>query len=186
MKIYFTASARGKSRLGDAYQIIFDTLKDSEYELVDDLILHIDADNLYLGNRKDQIQLYEQAIEHIKTSNIVILEISVHSLSMGYVLNRSLEEGKPVISLYQHGYKPYFALGIENDKLQVVEYSKTNIKNVLKIAINYAKEQQDVRFTMLLSPKLVKLLEDKSSKKQLSKSEYIRRLIKEDIEKNRS
>ncbi len=64
----------------------------------------------------------------IKKADIIILEVSTHSLSMGYLLQQGLSMGKPVVALYAEGHNPAFINGIENEKLQIIEYSDENLE----------------------------------------------------------
>lgn len=185
MKIYFTASARGKREYGGTYKKIYDVVKNLEHTHIDNFIFKVDEDTLYEGSHADQVKLYEQTIKNIKASDIVVLEVSVHSLSMGYVLQRALDLGKPVIALYAKDNEPYFALGIENEKLQVLEYADDNLIDTLETAIDYARGQLDTRFNFFISPKIGAYLDQVFKTRHTPRAVYLRRLIEEDMAKNK-
>jgi len=184
MKIYFTSSARGIKELKKKYGRIFESIENLGHKNLDNLILTIDKDVFYDGTHKDQSELYEQTIKFIKRSDIVILEVSVPSLSMGYVLHKALEMNKPVIALYQPGNPPFFAQGIENEKLQVIEYSDADVEGTLKDAIDYAQGKADVRFNFFISPSIGTYLDWISKVKKIPRSVYLRGLIEKDQSSN--
>jgi len=184
MKIYFTSSARGIKELKKKYGRIFESIENLGHKNLDNLILTIDKDVFYDGTHKDQSELYEQTIKFIKRSDIVILEVSVPSLSMGYVLHKALEMNKPVIALYQPGNPPFFAQGIENEKLQVIEYSDADVEGTLKDAIDYAQGKADVRFNFFISPSIGTYLDWISKVKKIPRSVYLRGLIEKDLSDN--
>jgi len=115
---------------------------------------------------------------------VVVLEVSMHSLSMGYFMQAALSMGKPVIALYVKGCYPAFAIGIENEKLQVIEYSMDNLVSVLEISLEYAQETSDIRFNFFVTPAISSYLDWVAKEKKLPRSVYLRRLIEDDMGKN--
>ncbi len=184
MKIYFTAPARGTSEYDSLYKAIFDTIGKLGHKNLDDLVFKVDPDNFYKGDRDSQVELYENALKLIKKSDLVVLEVSLHSLSMGFVMQKALELGKPVIALYQKGKPPFFAQGIEDDKLQVIEYKEEDLESILTEAIDYAKNQSDTRFNFFISPGQINFLDKISKDRRIPRSVYLRRLIEADMAKN--
>jgi hypothetical protein len=186
MKIYFTASSRGKKDYSENYRKIYDVIENLGHENLDDLIIQtVDENYFYSGSHDDQMKLFKQTLVNIKSCDMVVLEVSVHSLSMGYVMHKALDMGKPVIALYLKGREPYFALGIENEKLQVVDYELNSIENILKSGLDYAEEQMDTRFNFFISPKIGTYLDWVSRKKRIPRAVYLRRLITEDMKKEK-
>jgi len=66
----------------------------------------------HLGNdseieSKDRIlsdvQIHNRDMEWLRESDLVIAEISIPSLGVGYEIGRAVELGKPVLSLYRSG-----------------------------------------------------------------------------------
>ena len=184
MKIYFTASARGKKEFGSKYQLIFDTVKKLGHVNLDDLVCKVDEDNFYTGTHDDRVQLFKNSIQHIKTADVLILDLSIHSLSMGYLLNKAMDMGKPVIALYYLNNVPYFASGIDDDKFQLISYNEENLEDLLKTALTYAQEAIDVRFNFFISPAIGRYLDWISKEKKIPRSVYLRALIEQEIREN--
>lgn len=185
MKIYFTASARGKGEFGQYYKQIYDAITQLGHTNVDEFVFKVDAEDLYRGSHDDQVKLYNQAVRNIRKSDLVLLEVSMHSLSMGFVMQRALEDGKPVVAFFLRGHEPYFALGVENEKLQVLEYQENNLKQIIEDAIEYAQGQMDTRFNFFISPKIGAYLDVVVKKQRLPRAVYLRRLIEEDMKQNK-
>jgi hypothetical protein len=186
MKIYFTSSVRGKKEFGDNYQLIFQTIEQMGHTNLDQDFQGEDEDTFYQGTHASQVQLYKETMQKIKSADVVILEVSEHSLSMGYVMNQALDLGKSVIALYVKDHSPYFAAGIDNDKLQVLEYSTETLGTILESALDYAQETMDTRFNFFISPSLSHYLDWVSQTKKIPRSVYLRQLIEEDRERNKT
>lgn len=181
MKVYFTASARGKSLYYQSYRDIHKSIEDLGHKNLDDLILKINENVFYEGTHEEQVKLYENTINLIKKADVIVLEITVPSLSMGYVLHKAIEMNKPVIALYSPGTIPFFVQGIDSEKLQVLEYSSESLNSVLSDALIYAEESSDVRFNFFISPSIGHYLDWVSKVKKIPRSVYLRGLIEKDM-----
>jgi hypothetical protein len=181
MKIYFTASGRGKKLYDNNYKKIAEVIEKQGHKNLDRMILDINPKEFYLGCQRDRQNLYKNTINKIKDADIVILEVSVPSLSIGYVLDKSLAEGKPVIAIYVEGLNPYFAEGIQDERLQVLPYRVDELEKLLAYAIDEAKQQLETRFTMILPPDINSYLNEATD----NRSEYIRRLIRQDMSRKK-
>jgi hypothetical protein len=185
MKVYFTASARGTKEFGKQYQEIYKNIEALGNQNLDDLICRVDENKFYEGTHSDRVDLYKQAMVHIKNSDVIVLEVSIHSLSMGFVLHKALDMGKPVIALYYDNNLPYFAAGIDNDKLQLLSYNENNLNKTLEDALEYAQELIDVRFNFFISPAIGRYLDWISKVKKIPRSVYLRALIENEMRENK-
>ncbi len=184
MKVYFTASLRGKKNKNLDYSRVFKIIEDLGHQHVDDLVISGNTSKFYEGTHEDQANLYKKALDNIKNCDLVVLEVSVPSLSMGFLLLKALEASKPVIALYKSGYSPYFALGIDDERLQVVDYTDGNLEEELKSSIEIAQEKADVRFNFFISPRIGNYLDWISKVKKIPRSVYLRALIDKEIDLN--
>lgn len=180
MKIFLNASPRGDKEFGKHYKIIYNELTKLGYQHVNHEVVKYNSEqfkkDMEMG-RKAQIDLYGRKIKAIKLADICIYETSLHSLGIGFLVNKSLEQGKPTIVLYYKNNIPHFISGAEDEKLIVREYTEENIKDVLKEAITVARERRDKRFNFFISPKLLDYLEKASSQQGVTKSKFIRNLL---------
>lgn len=180
MKVFFTASQRGKEEFGKYYQMIFDSIKDLSFNHVDDEIVRIQSSEFYKELQKGGKRLedfYHNTLKNIKLADIIIFECSLHSLSIGFMIQKALELNKPVIALYIKGYIPYFLAGMGDEKFILVEYTKDNLKQTLKKVLDQTKALVDTRFNFFISPKLLSYLQKTSKEQGITKSAFIRNLI---------
>jgi hypothetical protein len=86
--------------------------------------------------------------------------------------------------MYRKGLRPILLLSIENPNLVCVEYTNETLENDLESALDYISGQMDVRFNLFMSSKMSQYLEQISKDEKVSKSHFIRNLIKEHMKQN--
>lgn len=183
MKVYFTCSARGTPDYGHFYQRIYDAISQLGHKHVSDYSRWTDPKQVYNYNHKQRVEMYDRSMRGVRKSNVVVLEVSTHSLSMGYVMQQALSLGKTVIALHYTNMKPAFAAGIADDKLQVAAYNSDNLEEVLTKSLKRAHAKIDVRFNFFISAEMSHHLDKVSRLKKIPRSVYLRDLIKRDIER---
>jgi 2'-deoxynucleoside 5'-phosphate N-hydrolase len=101
MKFYFCGSIRGGRQLADDYQRIIEMLK--QYGQV--LTEHLGDDQEI--ETKDRIlsdvQIHDRDMDWVRESDLVVAEVTIPSLGVGYEIGRAIELGKPVLSLFKSG-----------------------------------------------------------------------------------
>lgn len=180
MKVFFTASQRGKKEFGKYYNLIASQIKELGLNLLEDDILNIKSKEFYNNleyNHDANVKFYKTKLESLEQADINIFEISAHSLSIGFVIEKSLELNKPTIVLYYSSNKPLLLMGNEDEKLILKSYTEKNLKEILQQAVALAKERRDKRFNFFISPKLLNYLENMSKKLGITKSKFIRNLL---------
>ncbi len=184
MKIYFDQSGRGIKEFGKYYDAIYKEIERLGHSHLRGITSLEYREKFYNGSHESRVDHYKKTIEYIKKADLIVLEVSMNSLSMGYIMERSLQLNKPVIALYLKDFRPSFVEGIVNDKLQLIEYSEANLIEVLSTAIDYAAEQQDTRFNFFISPRHQNYLDWIAKNKKIPRSVYLRDLIEKDMESN--
>lgn len=179
MKVFFTASQRGKKQFGKYYEIIAREIRKLGYDLIQDDLLTTKTQEFYrqFGNQAKQIQYYREELEKIQDAEINVFECSFHSLSIGFIIEKSLEFNKPTILFFHEQYEPLFLKGIIEEKLFVKKYNDKTLSQEVKKVLDEAKTMRDKRFNFFISPKLLAYLEDTSNKMGVTKSRFIRDLI---------
>ena len=184
MKIYFDASGRGFDEYGEKYNAIVGCLEKMGFSVLNNTLSQSVANEYYEGSQEDRVKRYSRLIKLLKESDIVVLEISTHSLSMGYWLQKALELSKPIIALYFKGHKPFFVDGVQDEKLQVIEYTLDDLDKLLEYAISYASDQQDTRFNFFISPIHQSYLDWIAKNRKIPRSVFLRRVIEKHKEEN--
>ena len=181
MKVFFTASYRGVNNHSSTYKKIYSIISDLGHTHLSNRVIQNDISTLLQTNEEEMAKIYKESVQAVKNCDICIVEVSVHSMSAGYLIDRALESGKPVIVLHPSGKEPYFFSGIKNDRLHIWEYTDDDLKVVVGQAIDDTRDQMDVRFNFFVSPKIVNYLDWISKKKRMPRAVYLRRLIEIDM-----
>jgi nucleoside 2-deoxyribosyltransferase len=98
MKIYFCGSIRGGRQLATTYEKLIAMLK--EYGKV--LTEHL-ASNEVIEN-KDRVltdkEIHDRDLQWVRESDVVVADVTVPSLGVGYEIGRAIEMGKPLLCLF--------------------------------------------------------------------------------------
>ena len=101
MQVYFIASSRLVAKNKQIYERMYRTIG-AEHKMVSNKVWQwikkgvADLSEATIETKKDN---YQKTIKAINKSEIVVMEISGHSMSMGYILSQALEQNKPVVVL---------------------------------------------------------------------------------------
>lgn len=183
MKVFFTASRQGRQYFDYYYELILNFLDQEGYENINKEYLQknnktIEEELKKLGQKGYSIQ-HKSLVEKIHQADICIFECSFQSLTVGYLIEKALELDKPVVGLYLENHIPGFLIGLENEKLQMVEYTKDSLSDLLKATILKASFLTDKRFNFFISSSMLVYLNKISKKLGVTKSTFIRSLIEE-------
>lgn len=189
MKIYFVASPRLVVKEPELYRRIHHYLAKDNMMLSDKLISWTDKKSLedvYDESSKKVSEGYKQAIEAVKKADVVMLEVSGHSISMGYLVSKAMDLSKPVVALCKKGTKSIFLGGINDRKFKLLEYSDENINEILDLALEEAKKSIDIRFNFFVPPSILSYLDWVSQNRRQPKSVFLRELIEKEMRKDKA
>lgn len=97
MNIYFAGSIRGGRSYAPLYNQIINYLQ--QYGVV--LTEHIGASKVHeLEKNKSDVEIYEQDMNWLKQSDVVVADVSVPSLGVGYEIGYAASVGKKILCLY--------------------------------------------------------------------------------------
>lgn len=187
MKIFFIASSRLVSVEPKLYENIFHYLSE-RHKMLSDKVLRWakkGVEGIENAPLKKKIENYKVSIDCVKKADIVVMEVSGHSMSIGYLISKALELSKPVVALHKKGCVPNFLKGIIDQKLIIVEYDLDNVTTVLGGAVKKAKSLIDVRFNFFVSPKILTYLDWVAQKRMLPRSVFLRDLIEREMKKDK-
>lgn len=99
MKIYFAGSIRG----GDEDREIYHTLIGGLQQFAEVLTEHVGDPALtdQGEDTKPDVEIFQRDVEWIREADIIVAEVTVPSLGVGYELGIGESLGKPVICLYR-------------------------------------------------------------------------------------
>ncbi|MDD4785326.1 MAG: hypothetical protein PHH12_02620 [Candidatus Shapirobacteria bacterium] len=187
MKIYFVASSRLVGAEPKLYNKIYSYLS-AEGKMVSDKVMKwikMGVKDISGAPLKVKKENYIQSVDSVKKADIVVMEASGHSMSMGYLISKALEMNKPVIALHKKEYTPNFIKGITDKKLTISEYNEENVEEVIERALKEASSMIDVRFNFFVNPKILSYLDWVSQKKMLPRSVFLRNLIEHEMKKDK-
>ena len=98
MQFYFCGSIRGGREKASFYRLLISRLREHGPVLTE----HVGDDQTIEteGQEMDDIQIHDRDLDWIKASDVVVAEVSVPSLGVGYEIGRAIEMGKPVLCLF--------------------------------------------------------------------------------------
>lgn len=185
MKIFFNASLTGKKLYQSNYLAIITQLEKLGHTIISAPVRTGEITKVVQASQQQAEKYYENLMKSIAAADINIFEVSYPSTGIGHEIAVSLHKGKPVIALYVKGKNPFIFDSAIDDKLQVLEYQIHGLRPLLKDALEYATDRQDVRFNFFVSPEIQRYLEWISKYKRTPRAVYLRELLEKDMRENK-
>lgn len=180
MKVFFAVSLRVSSKYAREYKQIYNLIEKFGFKNLNDLPVMEDPEKFYQLDEESLAQVHINLSGKLKSADIVVIDATIHSLTMGFYIKMALDLDKPTIILHQPGSKPYYFSAIQNERLQILEYTQQTLSEVLKHGLSYASENTDSRFNLFLSSDLYNYLKWVARRYNTQKSNYIRSLLLKD------
>ena len=122
MKIYFCGSIRGGRDLAPTYARMITLLGSYGQVLTEHLGSNEEIEN------KDRIlddkTIHDRDLQWVAESDLIIAEVTVPSLGVGYEIGRAIEMGKPVLCLFQTGSTHRLSAMISGSESIEMQYYK--------------------------------------------------------------
>lgn len=186
MNIFFNASIAGKNKYSKDYEIIIRAIKELGHTIYSDHIMKNECDRKDLKLKKNYREYSKIIKDLLNKSNIVVTETSFPSIMVGFILHLALQQRKHVLVLYQNN--PHRILVGETNKLLTLKKynpkQRYRLINILKNFFNKNKDNSlNIRFNLMIDNVLNTMLDKKSKAANISKANYIRNLMEEEINK---
>lgn len=185
MKIYFSGSVQGKKKFLEYYLKIIEALQEMGHEVIYQYLLKANEDKIKQQSIEAQVEVHQQLAEWKKQADIIVAELSYRSFAQGQEIAHAFRIGKPVLGLHVDGHKPHLILSDAGDRLLLSQYTLVNLKQVIAEGINYLNPDEQKRFTLLLPSHLVDYLDRVARDTKYNRSEYLRKILEEDMVKRR-
>ncbi len=184
MKVFFGTSPRIKADYPDLVHQIYKKIKDLGYTHTSSWVDGVDPKSFYEMTAVELENHNERILKELKNADICVFETSLPSLSVGYLINMSIDLGKQVIILTQNN-SPSFVVGwVKSDALYLLKYTTENVNKVLEEALKKAENNSDVRFNFFVSPKILNYLDFVAKKRMIPRSVFLRDLIEKEMKKD--
>jgi hypothetical protein len=184
MNAYFTASIVGKKYHLANYLNVIDILKKHGYTVMSDHIINVGEKDIELQSKEKRLAFHCQLEKWINGCDVMVVESTFPSISVGYEISIALHRDKPVLMLYSEGEPPSLLAYHKSEKLICEKYTGVTLEPIIEDFLNYAHGGSDHRFTFFISSDIATYLEDVAKKQKLPKSVYLRRLIETDMRRN--
>jgi hypothetical protein len=129
--------------------------------------------------------VHKENSEAITRSDIVIIEATNYSFQEGFYTSQALQQKKPVLLLTRENIRGKLIYGIKHKLLTVQHYdSEESLKKVVSkfIRVNTIATK-DLRFNFFIDRQIYNYLRDVSYETGKNRSEIIRELLEEEIDK---
>jgi hypothetical protein len=185
MKIHFAASNHDLDAHLPDYLKIISTIEKLGHSLTREWL---DSDRARQQQKHDYSQeeyrgIWQEVKRSMLASDVVILEATQNSYSVGYQTAFALSNKKPVLVLTRntHISKTIIA-GEDNPLLSIVVYTdQTLAKNIEAFLAKYNVTKQDLRFNMMLDRETQMYLEVESYQSGKTKARIIRDILKREM-----
>jgi len=185
VKVYFGSSPRTKEKCPESVRSIYEKIKKMGYIHTSDWIYKISPEKFYASSGEDMEEHHKEMMASIRRADICVFEVSVHSLSVGYLVNLSLEMGKTVVVASKNNSSLFLFKNVNSDKLITVVYNDANLDKKIEEALGSASKGVDVRFNFFVSPKILAYLDWVAKTKRLPRSVFLRNLIEKEMKKDK-
>lgn len=120
MKIYFAASMRGNFEDKEWYFHIVDLLKRQGTVLTEDVSR---MEGIELGEKSKSVLIYERDTEWLSEADVMVAEVTVPSLEVGYEIGLAERLGKPVLCLFRkHDHSALSPIIAGNRHIMIRQY----------------------------------------------------------------
>lgn len=188
MKIYFTAACQKASKKQIAcYLDIVKKLESLGHQVMADHIVGDSADIFMNGDGESEefIALVKKMMASKHQADLIVVEASNSSFSLGQEITYSLKLNKPVIVLHQKGVKkPRLLRAFNANNIYIVEYEDRELKKLLQEYIEYAKGMADTRFNFFISPEISNYLDWIAKNLRTPRAVYLRDLMEKVMDEN--
>ena len=186
MKAFFIASIRGKQDHIEAYNEIIRTMEGKGYSVIHKHVTGVEQQEVDDWTPNKKLEFHQKIISQIKSSDIVVAEVSSQSINVGFLVSLAVDFNKPTIVLYTNKVDPNAIKAIKTDKIKIVKYlTSGDIETLLTRALNEASGKVDIRFNFFISPEINDYLDWISRVKRIPRAVYLRELVEKELAKNK-
>jgi hypothetical protein len=176
MKIVLLAPNTSQKNTIKEYQMIADVCKKLKHTVNADYIHHA-------KDAKEMEKKYKNVMNEIKEADVVVAEATTLTVDVSRLITFALQYHIPTLVLYRDKSPESFVF--ESSRLLLLKhYSPSNLEEVIKTHLKKINRKKLIyRFNLMLSKELGSFVMDRSKENRVSKADYIRQLIVDDMEK---
>ena len=186
MKIHFACSTSELDTYKESYRQICRLIKEMGHTItrdwLEEAVALTDSNSV---NSLDREEVYNKVVSSILAADVVVIEGTVASFSVGHQVTLGLAKNKPTLFLVKKSNahkkngkpKTTFLAGLSSPLLTVAEYDESNLPDILNDFLNNNGGRPVVKFNIVLTKEIESYLDWASFTKKTNKSQFIRSLI---------
>jgi hypothetical protein len=121
MEIYFAGSIRGGRGIQNVYSEMINVLKKYGHVMTEHVgDINIDGRGEIIGNR----EIHDRDLAWLKSADVVVAEVTMPSLGVGYELGKATDWGKSILCVYRLERNGLSAMIAGSSGLTVREYKR--------------------------------------------------------------
>lgn len=180
MRIFFSANPKSKQEIPHFIDRIYEFLRKNSYVLTEKIFEQTSYENFLKWNSADHENYYKKTIKAISDADLCIFEASLPSIELAHFINQSLDHDKPTVIFTLEGAVPFLFEHTSEQAIILIEYTEQDLERELAFGIKEANEQpRGIRFNCLISAELNRYLERTARDSHMSKSGFVRQLIRD-------
>ena len=185
VRVHFMAAIYGDR---PTYEHICRVIETLGYHLVSKHIITRKYEEVLKETQKQTEKIHRDLMFWIDSADIVVYDVTISDVSIGYEVGRAFSKFKPVIILYNErtGQVPHALKAFDTPLLRIVPYNNDSLPGALEDALERALEETPRRFCVFLAPSLARYLEWISDSTQEKYSTYLRYLVAVDMVLNKT
>lgn len=190
MKVHFACSTSNFIKYQKNYLKICEEIKKLGHTITRDWI----GEGVEFFKQKktdiDRTDIYKKTIEAILASDVLVVEGTVSSFSIGHQITVAINKNKPVLFLIyekndeKNYFRSSFIDGINTPLITKKTYNNNNLERTLEDFFNSNKKGATIKFNIVLTKEIDNYLDWASFAYKKNKSEFIRDIIAKHIEEN--
>lgn len=185
MNVYLTASTKRIIKEKAIFREVLEILKDFGFKNTNEYLGDIITNKLKI---EEHLQLHKETVRRIKSSALVICDVSDPSVTLGSLIEVAINHHVPVLCLYENKYEERVPTLIKNysrEALKLKVFSKNNLKEILTNFLESFKKSR-IKFNVFIDSKINDYMEWYSERHKTSKAELFRGLILEKMKKDKN
>lgn len=185
MTIYFSGSLAGKKQYEQNYRLIISELQTLGHHVVYEYLFERTRGEVDNQTEEEKLKRQRNLLEWKRDADIIVAEVSNPSFGQGQEIEDAIRLRKSILALHVFEVQPHILTAGVEDFVFVVPYTPDTLKNILSKNLEALSRGEMRRFTMLLPADLTEYLDRLQSTKNITRSEYIRRLIRKEMMKRK-
>lgn len=185
MKIFFLASVSDKEKILENYRMIIRSLESLGHKVNFEHTL-VSPDEIISMNLSDNEERAKKLLKEMLKCDCVVLEGTKSSMGVGYYISLALQRSVPVLFLSTKEYKGLY-LASSNRLLKIRKYDAKDKSGLIEIIKDFtqftSKKKLSNRFNLMISDDMEEFLNKISNDYGLSKADFIRDLIYQQMDK---